>query len=128
MRKFGLLTLAVTLGFFGSAGTVQAANTNALLMEIQLAGVVQKTTVVTNGNVQTTTYTTTSLNIGNQNILNMLQAEFGTNFPTGAQLAFNVGGTSGFNVLDANGNEILDASQNPLDANYVFALSNSVAG
>lgn len=131
MKKVALSTLAVMLGLWGLSTTnLQAAhaNTNAMLVTFQITGAIQQTSVVTNGNLVTTTKTTTPLKIGNQNILNLLQVEFATNFPTGAQLAYNLSGDLGFRVLDQNGNSILDASTNAADASYVFTLSNNVAG
>jgi hypothetical protein len=129
MKQFVLL-LAVTLGLLGlTTGNLQAAspNTKAVLITIQISGIIQQTTIVTNGDVVTTTYTTTPVKLGNQNILNLLQAEFGTTFPVGAQLAYNLSGTRGFHVLDQSGNPILDASTNAADSSYVFDLSNDVA-
>jgi len=131
MKKFVLLIVATTLGLLGlSASNLQAAsgNTNAMLISFQIAGIVQHTATVTNGAVVTTTATAIPVKIGNQNILNLLQAEFGTTFPTGAQLAYNLTGPMGFHVLDQNGNPILDASTNASDSSYVFVLSNAVAG
>jgi hypothetical protein len=130
MKKCALW-MAVTLGLLGlGTNNLQAAsgNTNALLISFQISALIQQTTIVTNGAVVTTTYSTTPVKIGNQNILNLLQAEFGTTFPLGAQLAYNLTGSIGFHVLDKNGSPILDVSTNATDTSYVFALSNNVAG
>lgn len=129
MKKFVLLTLAVTLGLLGLGNSklqAASANTNALLISIQISGIIQETTIVTNGDVVTTTYKTTPVKIGNQNILNLLQAEFGTTFPVGAQLAYNLTGNIGFHVIDQEGNPILDVSTNAADGTYAFGLSNAV--
>ncbi len=131
MKKTVLLIALATFTVLGlSAGNLQAAsgNTNATLITIQITGSIQQTTIVTNGDAVTTTYATTPVKIGNENILNMLQAEFGTTFPVGAQLGYNLSGKIGFHILDQNGNPILDVSTNAADSSYVFSLSNNVAG
>jgi hypothetical protein len=131
MKRFVLLTVTITLGLLEvSTSNLQAAsaNTNAMIVSFQITGIVEHTTIVTNSGVVTTTYATTPVKLGNQNILDMLQAEFGTTFPVGAQLAYNLRGVPGFHVLDKNGNSILNVSTNVADSAYVFTLSNKVAG
>jgi hypothetical protein len=123
--------MAVTLGLLGfTTRPLQAAsgNTNAVLISFQISALIQQSTIVTNGDVLTSTLSSIPVKIGNQNILNLLQAEFGTTFPTGAQLAYNLTGSTGFRVLDQNGHPILDASTNAADSSYRFTLSNNVAG
>jgi hypothetical protein len=130
MKKFILLAVTALLGLAGfGAGNLHAASTNtsAMLIQFQITALVQKTVIVTNGNEATTTYTTTTVQLGNQNILNLLQAEFSTTFPAGAQLAYSLD-TQGFYVLDQTGNSIMNVSTNPSDGSFMFNLSNSVAG
>jgi hypothetical protein len=129
MKTLALLTVATALGWlwFGT-GNAQAGvgNTNALLVQVQITAVIQSSTVVTNGNVETATYGGTTLALGNQDILNMLEVEFATSFPAGAQLAYNLTGPTGFHVLSASGESILDVSTNAADHSYAFGLSNNV--
>ncbi len=131
MKRFVLFAvLAVIVAWGWNVRTMAAAtaNTNALLVSFQITGLSQDTAVVTNNNVESTTYSANSLKIGNVNFLNLLQAEFGTTFPTGAQLAYYLTGDTGFHVLDQNGASILNVSTNPADSSYGFGLSNSIAG
>ena len=131
MKKSVLLFIAVTLGGWGlSGGRALAAgsSTNAMAISIQIAGAIPDIVAVTNKGVVTTTYSSTAIKLGNEDLLNMLQTEFAVSFPTGAQLAYYLTGDIGFHVLDQDGNSILKASTNALDSSYVFALSNSVAG
>lgn len=127
MKKLLMVNIAVVLALL-TASSVRAANTNAMLVQIQITASLQQTNIVTTSGVTTTTYTTKSATIGNQQILNMLQAEFSTTFPTGAQLAYNLTGSSGFHVLDASGTDILDVSKNLSDSSYRFDLTNNVTG
>jgi len=129
MKKFVLLTSAVTLALLGLGTTnLQAmpANTNNLPVTFQITAAIQKTSVITNGTLVTATESATSLKINNKFILNLLEVEFGTNFPAGAQLAFSLASINGFSVLDRNGGLILDVSTNAADASYIFSLSNNV--
>jgi hypothetical protein len=132
MKKLMLLIAVIALGLLGlSTSNLQAAsgNTNVLLpISFQITGLIPHTTIVTNGDVVTSTETPTRVKIGNQNILDLLQAEFGTTFPVGAQLAIDLTGQGDFHVLDRNGNSILNASTNASDSSYGFGLSNTVAG
>ncbi len=131
MKKSVLLFIGVALGGWGlSGGRVLAAgsSTNAMAISFQIAGAIPNEVAVTNKGVVTTTYSSTAIKLGNEDLLNMLQTEFAVSFPTGAQLAYYLTGDIGFHVLDQDGNSILKASTNSLDSGYVFALSNSVAG
>jgi hypothetical protein len=129
MKKLGLLTVAVTLGLLGlSSGSLRAANTSNMVMSIQFSGIISKTTTVTNGGTVTSTLTTTALKIANSDILTLIQSEYGVIFPTGAQLGYDLEGTTGFVVIDQSGNLIQQVSTNPADGSYLFCLSNSIAG
>jgi hypothetical protein len=131
MKKSVLLLIGVTLAGWGlSGGRALAAgsSTNAMAISIQITGAIPDVVAVTNNGVVTTTYSSTAIKLGNENLLSMLQTEFSVSFPTGAQLAYYLSGDIGFHVLDQDGNSILKASTNSLDSSYVFALSNSVAG
>ncbi len=129
MKKLGLMSGVVAFGLlFGNTGTLSAAGTNFLAVQFQVTGIIQKTANVTNGTTVTTTLTTTPLKIANQNILNLLQVEFGQSFPAGSQLAYSIATPTGFRVLNSSGNVILDASSNAIDSSYVFSISNNVAG
>jgi len=135
MKKI-ILSIAAAIGLLGlGAGNVSAAwvNTNAMLVQIQMSGLGQTNasgTIVTNAaGVQTTTISATPVALTTKDLLKMLEVEFNTNFPAGAQLAYGLaGGVSGFFVTDASGNPILDVSSNPSDSSYVLAISNGVVG
>jgi hypothetical protein len=131
--KSKLLSAIVALGLLGLCqGNVQATTTNGLLSAFSMVGVSYPTNspvTITNahGNVITSTYTTKPFTFTGQNVLNLIQAEFGTIFPRGARIAYSLD-TSGFVVLDSKGNFILNAAANAADSNYSFVLSNGVAG
>ncbi|MGD0812741.1 MAG: hypothetical protein ABSA83_03985 [Verrucomicrobiota bacterium] len=111
-------------------GKLQAATTNGLVSTFSIVGLlspsnspVRTTNVI--GNVITSTYTSKPLTMNTKSILDLLEVEFGTQFPAGARLAYGLG-TSGFMVLDSTGNVLLNAATNTADTNYSFVLSNSV--
>ena len=94
-------------------------------MKANLQALVQKSMVtVTNPPNTNTIYSTAKVKITTQDILNMLQAEFGTLFPDGAQLALDLNNNTDFEVLDKNGTIILDVTSNPSDSSYFFYLTN----
>jgi hypothetical protein len=133
MKRYLLSTVVAALGLmeFG-IGHLQAAavTTNGLLSTIAIVGVFSPTnspvmTTNTIGNVITSTYTSKPVKIANKDILTLLEAEYGTTFPAGAQLAYNLtGNPSGFVVLDKNGNLVLNVSTNLADSSYRFSLTN----
>lgn len=135
MKKLALLfTGVVTCSLLGLS-SLQAAfvSTNSALVQFAITAALQTTNsgVYTTNNathVATAPYAVTKVKIASQDILNFLQAEFGTTFPPGAQLGYKLTSPDGFVVLDQNGGIILNVTTNPADSIYVFSLSNSVAG
>jgi hypothetical protein len=128
MKKY--VFLASALGLIALSPAYLQAATNGLNSTFSIVGQFSPANsplVTTNvvGNVVTSIYTTKPLMITTKNILNILEAEFGTSFPVGAKLVYGLG-SGGFRVLDPQGNLVLDASTNGSDANYRFVLSNSV--
>ena len=130
MKTFALRTSAITLAWLAVSAThllAAPANTNGLPVTFQITAAIQKTSATTNGTLITATETATPLTIDSQYFLNLLQTEFSTTFPAGAQLAYRLDGvTNGFSVVDQTGSPILDVSTNAADASYVFNLSNNV--
>ncbi len=135
MKKLALLAFSAIALLLTTTSNVRGAwvNTNALLLQLQITGVMQTNfngkTVTNAAGIATTTITAKPITITTKDLLRMLESEFNTNFPTGAQLAFGVAGPiSGFMVTDSSGNPILDVSSNPNNSSYVFAISNAVVG
>ena len=131
MKRIVLLVASI----FGLllTNTVHAVwtSTNALLIQIQMTGLIQTnntgTTVTNAAGVTTSTVTAKPIVLTTKDLLKMLAVEFNTNFPTGAQLALDAFGL-GFVVTDANGNFLLDVSSNPNNSSYICALSNAISG
>jgi hypothetical protein len=133
MNKNVTLFAAVTaigLAVFAGGRIQAASSTNGLVSSFAIVGLfsptnspVMKTNNV--GNIITSTYTAQPVKIDTQNILTLLASEFGTSFPSGAQLAYSLGGSEGFVVLDKTGNLVLNVSSNATDASYRFSLTNT---
>jgi hypothetical protein len=130
-KNITLFAAVTTIGLAAFAGgRIQAANsTNGLASSISIVGLfsptnspVMKTNTV--GNIITSTYIAQPVKIDTQNILTLLAGEFGTTFPSGAQLAYQIG-IGGFVVLDNSGNLVLNVSSNANDASYRFSLTNT---
>lgn len=120
MKKIILLVAMTVFGL--SVGKVDA---QILVMKANLQALVQKSILSTTNPPNTNmTYATLKVKITTQDILNILQAEFGTLFPDGAQLALDINNNTAFEVLDKNGAFILDVSTNPADSSYFFYLTN----
>jgi hypothetical protein len=134
MKRYLLSTAVAALGLMGfGIGHLQAAavTTNGVLSTIAIVGVFSPTnspvmTTNTIGNVITSTYTAKPVKIATKDILTLLQAEYGTTFPSGAQLAYSLNSSpAGFVVLDKNGNLVLNVTTNLADSSYRFSLTNS---
>ena len=132
MKKFVWAAIIGAFGLLGSGlGNVQAAaTTNGVTSVFAVVGLFSPTNspvAITNsaGTVVTKTYTVRPVKITTQDILNLLATEFGTNFPTGARLAFSLSGSESFAVLDKNGNIFLDVSTNAADSSYRFNVTNT---
>ena len=127
MKLFALLTVA--LGLLGSnVGNLQAASvsTNAMIVKLALTAQIQAPIVgITNSPNTNSTYSVTKVKIANKDILNLLSAEFGTSFPTGAQLGLTLNPYFNFVVLDSAGNVFTNVSANLNDSSYVFSITNN---
>ncbi len=120
MKKIMLLVAITVFGL--NVGNVGA---QVIVMKANLQALVQKSMVtVTNPPNTNRTYTSTKVKIATPDILNMLQAEFGTLFPDGALLVLDINNNDDFEVLDKNGGFIVDVSTNPTDSSYYFYLTN----
>src|SRR5208337_364071 len=107
-KHFVFWTVVTALGTMGlSPAHLEAAtNTNGLVSAFEIVGLyspnnspVMSTNSV--GNVITSDYTAKPLKIATKDVLNLLAAEFGTSFPSGAQLAYDLNSPQGFVVLDS---------------------------
>ncbi len=125
MRKFALIAVAM-FGLLGmSVGNVYAvlANTNAMIVKVAFTASIQAPILsVTNPPTTNSTYKIIKVKVATQDVLNMLQAEFGVTFPIGAQLGLTAG--FDFVVLDKNGNVFKNVSTNLSDSSYGFYVTN----
>lgn len=136
-KSISYLVVASCALLGASAGNLQAAfsSTNEIPLQIAITATIQTTNSgdfgpTNSSGVAVAHFKTFTAKIVNQDILNLIEAEFGTNFPTGALIAYNANSTH-LDIVDENGNFIMDASSHQpvlLHPDYRFALSNSVAG
>jgi hypothetical protein len=126
MRKFGLTVVAM-FGLLGmSVSSVHAvlANTNAMIVKFAFTANIQGPILsVTNPPTTNSTYKVIKVKVASQDVLNMLQAEYGVTFPIGAQLGLTA--SFDFVVLDKSGNIFKNVSTNLSDSSYAFYITNN---
>jgi hypothetical protein len=111
MNKYKLLVAVAVAGLLGVSARASISGYESVKIK---GTILVQTNSTTSGS--TTKYNVTKVKVVNKDVLKLIEAEFGTNYPSagtnGAQLVIDYFFNGAFYVLDKNGNEILSASHN----------------